>query len=218
LKIKLPSFLRSAWLLLTEVPGWPDAPRSIRLRRALPLALPATALLTLMLWNAAIVQPRTQAERAAHQPLVDLEAEIQALRLTCSDQEAGDLAARAAEADAQLAADPAEAGALLRTLKATAAEKGWDAVFHVADASTEPAADDAQLVFVSAKGRLAPSASPISGHLTRFSSLLALLEQFSPSNRRIDLTRLAIRADEQGRYSVEVNLRLACRIAHEKTP
>lgn len=218
MKIKVPKFLRPAWLLLTEVPGWPDAPKGIRLRRALPLAVPAAALLLVLLWTVAFRSPQIAAQRASVQPLRDLEAEIETLRLSCSDQQAGELAVQAAEADSRLVASPAEVTAILADLRKKAVERGWDATFHAADASTEPAAEDAQVAFLSAKGRLSPSSGPLSGDMTRFSSLLALLEEFSVATKRIDLTRLAIRADEQGRYAVEVNLRLACRVVHEKTP
>ena len=43
-------------------------------------------------------------------------------------------------------------------------------------------------------------------------------EQVHASGKRIDLTRLAIRADEQGRQTAEMNLEIAYLLPDEKTP
>lgn len=213
MKTKLINFGLACWHLLTEVPGWPDAPKWMRWRRALPIVLPCVSILGLVIWNAALRAPKIQAERAAHQPLFSLEEEIAALRLNCSEQQAAELAAKSAAVADLLLRTPAELGPLLQLFKKEAAERNWEGNFQAGDASAETPEADAQVIFLPVRGRLASPA----GSTGSFPALLALLERYSSTGKRIDLTRLAIRADEQGRYAVELNLRLACRRPHEKT-
>lgn len=213
MKTKLLTFGLACWHFLTEVPGWPDAPRWMRWRRALPLLIPCVAILALLGWNAAFLDPKIRAERAAHQPLFSLEEEIAALRLSCSDQQATELEAKAGAAAALLLGGPAEVGPLLQTFKKEAISRNWEATFQAGDASAESPVADAPVVFLPVRGKLASPA----GNPGSFPALLALLERYSSTGKRIDLTRLAIRADEQGRYAVELNLRLASRRPHEKT-
>ena len=80
MKTKFITFGLACWHFLTEVPGWPDAPKWMRWRRALPLLVPCVAILLLLLWNVALRDPQIRAERAAHQPLFSLEEEIADLR------------------------------------------------------------------------------------------------------------------------------------------
>lgn len=201
------------WHFLTEVPGWPDAPKWMRWRRALPIILPCTSILALVIWNASFRAPQIRAERAAHQPLFSLEEEIASLRLNCSEQQATELAAKSAAVADLLLGSPAELGPLLQTFKKEALSRNWEGSFQAGDASAEMTDADAQVVFLPVRGKLASPA----GNPGSFPALLALLERYSSTGKRIDLTRLAIRADEQGRYAVELNLRLACRRPHEKT-
>jgi hypothetical protein len=179
----------------------------------LPLLIPATALLLLTGWNLAVRGPRIRAERNAHRPLIALADEVDALRLGASDQQAADLAAQSAAASRLLLEDPQQISGLLRSLKKMSAGHGWEANFQAIDTPPDSTEDDTTAGFVNARGRL----SPAPANSDRFSSLLALLEEFSTAEKRIDLTRLGIRADEQGRYAVELNLRVACRLFREKT-
>lgn len=213
MKTKFITFGLACWHFLTEVPGWPDAPKWMRWRRALPLLIPCAAILVLMLWHAAYRDPQIQAERAAHQPLFSLEEEIASLRLSCSDQQATELEAKSTAVAGLLLGGPAELGPLLQTFRKEAIGRNWEANFQAGDSSAETPAADAQVMFLPVRGRLASPA----GNPGSFPALLALLERYSLTGKRIDLTRLAIRADEQGRYAVELNLRLACRRPHEKT-
>jgi hypothetical protein len=179
----------------------------------LPIIIPCAALLLLAGWNAAVRDPHIRKERTNHQPLLSLEEEIATLRLGCSEQQAKELAARSAAAARLLLGTPAELGPLLHTLKTEATGRHWEANFQAGDASAETPEPDAQVIFLPVRARL--SSAP--GGPGPFPALIALLEQFSSAEKRIDLTRLAIRADEQGRYAVEMNLRLACPRIHEKT-
>lgn len=106
-----------------------------------------------------------------------------------------------------------ELAPLLRSLKKEAADRGWEATFYPGELSTEVAGPGSKIAYQPVRGKLTPAA----GHAEAYASLLALLERFSTAGKRIDLMRLAIRADENRWQSVEVNLRLACSPAHEKT-
>jgi len=213
LKTKLINFGLVCWHLLTEVPGWPDAPRWMRWRRALPIIIPCVTILLMVIWNTAVRDPHIRAERAAHRPLFALEEEIAALRLNCSEQQAAELATKSAAVSDLLLGSPAELGPLLQTFKKEATTRNWEANFQAGDASAETPEENAQVMFLPVRGRLTSTA----GNPGAFPALLALLDRYSSTGKRIDLTRLAIRADEQGRYAVELNLRLACRRIHEKT-
>lgn len=208
MKNKLRNVALDCWHVLTEVPGWPDAPRRLRLRRLLPAAVPVAAIVVIFLVNLLWLGPRIQSERTSFQPLLALEQEVANLQLAGSDQQAGEAAARAAEASQMLLPQPRQLVPLLDELGRTARSRGWDATFQALPTPTNAPPPEALLTYVTARGRLAPSAA----NAQPFASLLVLLEQFSPPNRSIDLTRLTLRADEQGRLSAEVFLRAGCQI------
>lgn len=200
--------------MLTEVPGWPDAPRQVRLRRALPILLPCVAILFLLTWNSVVRNPGIARERALHQALVAQEKEIDLLRVNCSEQQAEELSARAAKVAKLLLDDPQDLVPLLDHLQKQAADRHWNGTFRATDVSPDAPATDSPLIFLQARGKL--TSSP--GNSDAFPSLLGLFEQFSVAEKRIDLTRLGIRADEQGRHTVEFTLRLMTRRPHAKTP
>jgi len=208
LKNKLRNLGLACWQILTEVPGWPDAPRQLRLRRLLPIVVPVAAMILLFLWNQAWTHPRIQSVRTAYQPLLALEQEVADLRLAGSDDKAAEAASRAAEAGRMLLPEPKQIVTVLNELTRTALAGGWEATFQALPAPAASHAADTPLYFLTARGKLVPSA----GNTHAFSSLLAFLAQFSPPNRSVDLTRLAVRADEQGRQTAEVSLRVGCRI------
>lgn len=214
MKTKIVNFCKDSWQLLTEVPGWPDAPRRVRFRRALPILIPCAAILLLLGWNKSYRDPRIEAERASYQALVAQDRELDLLRATCSEQQAAELATRRAKVAQMVLNDPKELGPLLKDLKKAAADHGWNGTFQASDLSTDAPGAETQLTFLQARAKLAPSP----GNKEAFSSLLALFERFSTVDKRIDLTRVWIRADEQGRYAVELNLRLLAHSPNEKTP
>jgi hypothetical protein len=208
LKNKFLSLGLAGWHILTEVPGWPDAPRQLRLRRLLPVVIPVAAMLLLFLWNEVWIHPRIQSARTAFQPLLALEQEVAEMRLAGSDDKATEAAARAAEAGRMLLSEPKQIIPVLNEFTRAALANGWVATFQALPAPAASHAVDTPMQFVSARGKLVPSAS----NAQAFASLLILLGQFSPANRSVDLTRLSIRADEQGRQTVEIFLRVGCRI------
>ena len=214
MKTKLSAWLRTYWLVLTEVPGWPDAPSRVRVRRAVPIALPCLGMIAILLWQAGVQGPRARAERAAAQPLVAIEDEITTLQVACSEKQAAALAAEAGAASRLLLASPAALPEFLTSLKKEAAVRGWAAKWTVSDASASVPAKDGFVTYLPVRGKLVPA----DGTTDPFVSLLSLFERFSSSGKRIDLIRLAIRADEHRWTAVDLNIRLLSSQPHEKTP
>ena len=93
-------------------------------------------------------------------------------------------------------------------------EQGWDGTFLAGDAAGAAQSADAQILYLPIRAKLTPTTAAPGA----FPALLALLEQFSSAEKRIDLTRVAIRADDQGRYTTELNLRMACLISNANAP
>jgi hypothetical protein len=211
LKIDPFHLIRSGWALLTEVPGWPNAPAWTRLRRAIPIALPAAALLVLAAWKVAYSDPGDRLGQAGRQPLLALEREVAALRLACTDRAAQDLKARASETARTLSSSPQGIDAALASLEREAVAQGWDAKFQPVNSRADASAKGAYVGCQSARGKLRPAA----GNTRPWDTLLLLLDRVSARKQPIDLTHLAIRADEEGRTSVEVGLRISYLINNE---
>ena len=205
--------IQDCWRILTEVPGWPGAPRLMRVKRLLPVVIPVTGIAFVFIWTQLWTQPRIRATRAAHQPFLALEQEVSDLQLSGSDDRARDAATRAAQITDALLAEPSQAANILEKFTRAAQPLGWEAVFHPLPVPTAAPPADAMMIYVTARGKL----PPLPGNAQPFTTLMALLEQFSLPNQSIDLTRLSVRADENGKQSAEVNLRIGCRITHEKT-
>lgn len=214
MKNSLTNWFGLVWTILTEVPGWPDAPRKLRIKRLIPIALPLAVMLLLQLWSLAWKNPHIRAERIAHQPLMALEEEVTNLRLTYSEQQASETAARADNAGHILLSEPTQLSSTLEKLKEVARSFGWEATFNATAAPTPPSPTEAQIYFLPSRGKLVP----IAGNAQPFSSLLAYLEKLPSSDQWIDLIRLTLRADEQGRHTVEIYLRSGCRVPNEKAP
>ena len=211
MKTSLRALLQSAWLLLTAVPDWPDAPAWARLMRALPILLPVAAMLALTGWKLGVRDPRLRAETSAVRPLLQLENQISTLRLNCSDQQARDLAERSEEMTRVLLPDPAKLNVAVETAQAIARQQHWEGSFQTGSGVDAPA-EGAATAFCRIRARFDPAAD----NAERFPTLVRMLDALSQGKPRIDLTRLAIRADEEGRYSVEALLRLQYRVSHEK--
>lgn len=207
MKNKLRQFAFDCWQVLSEVPGWPDAPRRLRMRRLLPAVVPVVAMLLLFLWSQLWTQPRIHAKRQTYQPLLALEQQVAELQLAGTEAAATETAERAAAAARMLLANPKQLVPVLDEFTRSARVQGWAATFQALPAPAAPLATETPLYFVTARGKLVPTAE----NTQPFASLLVLLEQFSSPNRSIDLTRLAIRADEQGRQTAEIFLRAGCR-------
>jgi hypothetical protein len=194
-----PSRAAQAWSFLTAVPGRPAASRAAQLRRAAPLLLPALVFGALLGWKWGIEAPRLRAERALNQPLVNLEREVAALQWRRPPGQTPG-AIQAAALRAALPSTPAGLASLLGSWRAEADARGWEAVFG--PPMVPSAGPDLPVVFVSVRAGLQPAA----GNPHPWSSLVGLLGAFSDPESRIEVTRLAIRADEQGRYAVETRL------------
>ena len=196
------------WQTLTEVPGWPDAPRRLRVRRAIPVVLPVLAVCAVTVWTLCVTLPGIRAERRSFAPVVALESELVSLGSVATEDEAAGFAGKGAVAQRLLLETPKAALAALAEIQRYASENGWNATFDLMPVPTEPVRTEGSLFyFVQARGSL----SPATGNPEPFASLLALTERFSSAEKRIELTRLALRADEEGRYAAEIQVRLACR-------
>ena len=214
MKTKSAAPLKTFWLMLTEVPGWPDAPWWPRLRRALPVVIPCAGMLLMAVWHFAFHAPRVRVETAEVLPLLALEDEVSMLQIASSDQQVAELAERAAAATRLLLASREEAGAFLRGLKKEASDRGFESTFVSSDVSSEPIGEATLVSYVPVRGKL----TPVPANTDPFGSLLALLDRFASLGKRIDLMRMAIRADEQKWQTIEVNFRLVCPVVNEKTP
>lgn len=215
MKNKILSFAKSTWSLLTEVPGWPDAPVRARVMRALPITLPVLGVMAILGWKAAVLQPRWEHDRAEAEPLDQLESEVAALKITASDQQVAQLAQQAEAAAKLLWDNPDRLPDLYRLYRTAAQQAGWDATFQALSNTDEPnATPSAPVRFQPIRVKLKPEA----GNNSPLPTLLAALEGFSAVGKRIDLTSLSIRADDLHWQSVEVHLRLACSVPHAKTP
>jgi hypothetical protein len=207
LKTELTLRCQAVWQTLTEVPGWPDAPRAVRVRRMLPIAFPATAFFGLLLWHFAWAQPSMARVRAEHEPVLQLAREVEALRAVSSESASAAVATQASEAARMLLENSAALAAELQGVQELARSAGWQATAQVLPPPPEARPETAMLQFLPARLRLVP----LPGNTTPFPSLLTLIEQLSAAKTRIDLTRLTVRADEEGRQSVELHLQLASR-------
>jgi hypothetical protein len=212
LKIDLPRLIHRGWSLLTEVPDWPGAPVSARIGRALPIALPVAAMLALAAWTIAVSDRAYNGARAGRQPLLELESEVAALGQTCTNRGAYDLRERASETARSLMGGQKDLDKVLEGAKRTAAIQGWDAAFQAGNGRVDSESKGSSVAFLTAKGTLHPAP----GNKHPWETLLLLLDKVSAPGQPIDLTRLAIRADEEGRCSVDVVLRVAYIVANEK--
>lgn len=214
MKTKPATSLKNFWLMLTEVPGWPDAPLWARVRRASPVLLPCLMLLLVGGWQIVFKVPQIRAERAALAPLIALENEIASLQLACSDQDAAALAERSAEVSRLLLASSDDVRSFLKILKKEAVERGFDASFVSSDEEPAAAGEEAAIVYVPVRGKLVPAET----NTEPFPALLAWLERAGALGKRIDLMRLSIRADDKTWQAVEMNLRLIAPPPNEKIP
>jgi hypothetical protein len=214
LKTKLSNYFQVCWYVLTEVPGWPDAPFRARFLRSLPVVFPFLAACLVLTWRLAVYAPEARREQASMRPLLELDREVSTLQIVNSDQQVAQLAQRAESAQHLLLENRQAVPALLHDLKKTAQDRGWDLSTQTADPVEDVAKPEAQVQYVTVRGRLRPR----SGNTDTFPSLLSLLEQFSSNPKRIELTRLAIRVDDVHGQTAELSLRLACSAVHAQTP
>jgi hypothetical protein len=179
-----------------------------------PLVVPFVGLLGLAGWDRFVREPELLQVRAICQPALQLEEEIAALRLQWSEGQANEAAAAARGLAAGLLHGPADLAAQLDAMRAAAAARGWVATVHANDPDGESSSAAPGLAHRSVRGRLVPAA----GNPAAFASLLSLLEQLPPRGKHAGLTRLTVRADEQGRLTVEFGARYGALPPDAQTP
>ena len=158
MKTKFVRFFVNIWLVLSEVPGWPDAPVLVRLRRVAPMLIAFAGIAALLGWSYGWRNPEIRGVRAAHDYLVVLEAEVAVLRLEHSDQRATEIAEQARLAAVTLVDSPDAVAPLLHEVREKIRALGWEAVFQTYDsvASDADAVDGVR--FAAARARLVPIA------------------------------------------------------------
>ncbi len=208
MKTSLPAPFASLWQAISEVPGWPDAPLVVRLRRMWPLILPVLAGSAIAAWTWGVREPHRAEERMRHAAALALEQDVTDLQQACSEQTAADVAARASAAHERLLEGPAIVQERLDAIVNRARSSGWKAtaqVYGVAENGVE--GTSRAMVHVPARLRLEPRA----GNPNAFNALMALLRTIVADEARFEMTLLSIRVEQPGVLVAEVNLRAACR-------
>ena len=203
MKTKFFAWFRTGWRVLTEVPGWPDAPVWMRMQRAMPVLIPCTAMVLLLDWNLLFLAPAVREQELALSPLVALEKEVTFLRLSGSDDQLAQFSERAKKAHDLVLNGAAALPGYLDELKAAAQAAGWNTQFVIGDTETNTPASSDLIHFLPVRAKL----NPLATNEDVFASFVSLVEGFSSARKRIDLIRLSIRADDQRWQSVELNLR-----------
>lgn len=210
MKTEVPRPFASFWQAISEVPGWPDAPLRLRLRRMWPLVIPVVACAALAAWTWGMREPHRDEVRARHVGVLALEEEVAQLQQACSDQVAAELAAQADAARERLLGSPDDIQARLDLIVSRARSSGWKATAQVYGGSEVDAeAASRAVTYIPARLRLEPRA----GNPNAFNALMALLRSIVADEARFEITLLAIRAEQPGVLVTEVNLRAACRPA-----
>jgi hypothetical protein len=162
-------------------------------------------MVMLLDWNLLFHAQRVRDQQAVLQPLLRLESEISHLHLVSSPHQLQEAAEQAAVASELLLNSPATVPSFLDSLKSLAAERGWEATFIISDPANSVTHPGAVVGHVPVRVKLIPK----SDNQERFGSLLGFLDRLSSSEKRIDLIRLAVRADEHRWQQVELNFRLS---------
>jgi hypothetical protein len=208
---RLAKFLERA---LFEVPGWPDAPRFVRFRRAFPILLPAALALLLLAGSELIHKPHMNSVRKSHARLLTMEGELEGLRLAWSDQRAEEVQERADAISKRLLPSTRDAENFMEGFGSECAELGWEIRFQVYDVPAADFASSAAVVFAPALARL----TAVEGNKAPLETLIKLVDRLGNAGPRVDLTRLSVTVNELDSPFVEMNLRIACAAKDEKAP
>lgn len=211
MKNKLQKLLWLLWQTATDVPGWPNAPILRRIRHSVPVVLPTAVVIALVVWIYAVQIPSINRARQHAADVIALDDEVAQLRMACSDQQAAEIDEKARQAQRRLVQGSDELNEVMAWLRTEAKNAGW--VLNLTKAEVTPYPEDApifQLQGVRADLRPRPE------NTARLASLVSLMERMSTGRVRIDLTHTAIRVDEGGWHPVELGLRVARVLPHEK--
>jgi hypothetical protein len=212
LKNRITAATFDAWQALTAVPGQPLASGKVRFRHAVPILGPCLLLLVLGAWRVGVLDRHIDKGRKDGAAWVALDAEVASLGVQYSEMEARDLKMKSDLVARTLFVGQGDIDAAMDKVRHQARANGWDADFQPVDWGSAAQAQGSMVSRLYARGAL----RPVRGNSRQWASLLVLLEQFSASDKQIGLTRLVVRADEEGRYFVEVTLALTCRPNDEK--
>lgn len=203
--------LAAFWQAISEVPGWPDAPLPVRLRRMWPLVVPLLVCSALAIWVWGMREPWRADVRARHAAALSLEEELTQLQQACSEQQAEELGERAASAQARLLESPSVVESRLEGFVGRARATGWKVSAQVYGSTDTAEGGEAMrpLVHVPARLRLEPRP----GNPDPFNSLMGLLRVLLADDARFEITALSLQSDQPGTLVAELNVRAACRPA-----
>ncbi|MGH8021909.1 MAG: hypothetical protein ACREIA_27235 [Opitutaceae bacterium] len=204
--------MRLAWHAFTEVPGWPDAPMRVRFTRFLPILVPCLGLVAILAWRTQVHDGEVRDTRNRYASLLDLEQQIESLRLARSDQEAAALRENAQRAAQFFVQRPEDMRACLDEIAKQCGALGWIGSFQAFDAASEEEAGTDGLRFVPVVGKLTPAA----GTPDRFLNLVRITELVFENSIRMDLTRLEASSDGSGNTSVGMGMRIGVRDGDEE--
>jgi hypothetical protein len=197
---------------VVEVPGWPDAPKWVRFRRAFPIIFPATIALLLIAGSKLIHQPHMDSVRAEHSGLLTTEQELQEMRFRWSDQRAEELAEHARVVSGRLLPSPKAVEGFLAGFEAEFRSLGWDFRFQAYDVPVGATERQSTVAFAPALVRM----SALAGNESPLESFLKVTARLGGSGPRVDVTRLLVTVYEDREPQVEMNLRIACAVNDEK--
>jgi hypothetical protein len=180
--------------------------------RGWPVFVPIILVGGLAGWKSLVIAPSWRNERAAEMPVRRLISETDALRHSFSDYTAAQTSADFRAAERQVWPDAKAATDAVRTLVQGATEQGWAVKVNWSPAG--PAAGSGLLGAMEAKLVLTSPA----GARRPWQGLEAWLASGLKEWPQIGFSRLAVRADVKGRYSVEATLRLAYLFSHAEIP
>lgn len=193
------------WRVVSEVPGWPDAPLRARIGRILPIAVPCFLAIGAAVWIWSVRGHERKQLQADHFEWLALENDVAELSLTWSEQAVHEYAALAEKAAQRLAGSAEEVRADIELIRGAIRTAGWDASFQIYEPVWESEVAKGLIMFTPAMVRL----QPLPETTAKFRSLLTALETVTTFEKRIDVTRLAVRLNDRDIPEVELNLRFA---------
>lgn len=198
--------------VVVEVPGWPDAPKWVRFRRGFPLLLPAALALLLIAASEFVHKPYMNAVRREHANLLAIEDEIEDMRFRWSDQRAAELEEHARTISGRLLPSALEVEGFLAGFRSEFESLGWDFRYQAYDAPTGAPEGGIPVVFAPVLVRM----TALKDNKSPLDSLLKSIHRLGSAGPRVDFTRLSIAAGDNMEPIVEMNLRIACAVNHEK--
>ena len=212
----MPTSLQRIWAFInravSDVPGWPDAPKSVRFRRALPILFPAAIALLLFAVSKLAHQPHMDSVRAEHAGLLAIESELQEMRFHWSDQRAVDLEEHARAVSGRLLPSTQRVEGFLAGFVTEFESLGWEFRFQAYDVPIGDHDRRSAVAFAPALVRM----KALEGNQSPLESFLKATSRLGSAGPRVDVTRLVVTVNGDREPQVEMNLRIACAVNDEE--